>query len=120
MKTNENLMKPEKSHHFTSLKLSYLKHFTDPAITMAPPLAKKKKWLQELNEEPNVPLKYASDTSSYVLCVYCEKSFMGSQKSQLTQHLARELHKTNRELKKKRKAHQATLDEVLGGRPKAP
>lgn len=88
---------------------------------MAPPLAKRNKWMEELNDEINVPLRYASNTSNYVLCIYYEKSFLGGQKSQLTQHLtAEEVHKTNKELKRKRKAHRSTLDEVLGGRPKAP
>ncbi len=87
---------------------------------MAPPLAKRNKWLEELNEEHNVPLKYVSNTSNHVLCVFCEKNFLGSQKSQLVQHLSAEIHKANGKLKLKRKAHQATLGEVLQGKPKAP
>ena len=65
-------------------------------------------------------MKYPSDNSEYVLCVYCEKSFLGGQKSQLTQHLGAELHKTNKELKKKRKAHQTTLEEALAAKKKHP
>ena len=82
--------------------------------------AKRAKWLDQLNDGLDVPLKYLSSNSDYVLCIYCEKSFLGGQKSQLTQHLGSELHKTNKELKKKRKAHQATLEETLGARKKHP
>ena len=87
---------------------------------MPPPLAKRAKWLEQLNDQPYMPLKYTSQTSDYVLCTYCEKSFVGSQKSQLIQHLAADIHKTNKELKKKRKTHQATLEEVSGSKPKSP
>ena len=87
---------------------------------MPPPLAKRAKWLEQLNDEPNVPLKYTSNQSDYILCVYCEKSFLGGQKSQLTQHLGAQAHKSNKELKRKRKLHQATLGEVISGRPKPP
>ena len=82
--------------------------------------AKRAKWLDQLNEEAQVPLKYPSDTSDYVLCIYCEKSFMGVQKSQLTQHLGSALHKANKELKKKRKIHQTTLEEAMGPKKKHP
>ena len=82
--------------------------------------AKKAKWLNELNEEPDMPFKYPTDNSSHVLCLYCEKSFLGTQKSMLTQHLNAEKHKTNKQLKQKRKAHQSTLEETLGPKPKHP
>ena len=82
--------------------------------------AKRAKWLDQLNDEPNMPFKYTSDNSDYILCIYCEKSFLAGQKSQLTQHLGAEVHKTNKELKRKRKAHQTTLEETLAAQKKHP
>ncbi len=49
-----------------------------------------------------------------------KKSFLGGQKFQLTQHLGTEVHKTNTELKRKRKAHQIMLEEALGAKKKHP
>jgi len=83
-------------------------------VTM-PDLVKRAKWLKELNEQPDVPFKFPSPRSDDCFCVYCEKAFVGAQKSQLVQHMKGERHKANQELKKKRTASQATLEQIVAG-----
>lgn len=65
-----------------------------------PNLTKRAKWLWELNCQPDAPLKFLSPASETCFCTYCEKSFIGGQKSQLLQHLGSEKHKANKELEK--------------------
>ena len=78
-----------------------------------PNLNLKQKWLRELNDRPDVPFKFPSGKSDTVFCVYCEKTFSGSKKSDLTQHRDGAKHAENKKLKQKRCALQATLENVV-------
>ncbi len=68
----------------------------------------KLKWLCELNDREDYPLKYMEKDT--VSCKICESSFSGGQKSQLTQHKESAKHKTNIQKKTRRTQVQAHLD----------
>lgn len=67
------------------------------------------KWLQELNEKYEVPLKLTCGTE---ICCTREASFSATQKAILQQHLGRGKHKKNMELKRKRLFSQAELEDL--------
>jgi hypothetical protein len=75
----------------------------------------KDKYLREFNEKKDFPFTFPSARNSDCFCKYCEKSFNGSQKGLFKQHLKGEKHKKNTELKKKRTATQALLEDVVEG-----
>ncbi len=75
------------------------------------------KWLKSFNDREDYPFK-AMDNSSLVFCKVCEKSFAGTKKSTIQQHVATERHQKNSQLKSKRSQTQAQLEEVLKATPK--
>lgn len=79
-----------------------------------PNLQKREKWMEELNDRPGIPFKFPSVNTDFCYCLFCEKTFVATQKSQVAQHKVGEKHKKNSEVKKKRTASQANLNEMLG------
>ena len=73
------------------------------------------KWLEVFNKETEV-FKFIS--KNQVFCLICEKSFISTQKSQLTQHTESSKHVRNCALKRKRKSTQANLEECFSTQKK--
>lgn len=72
------------------------------------------KGLKEFNERSDYPFKIMDSKSVY--CKVCEKLFLASQKCQVVQHVAREKHIKNSQLK--RSKHQAQLEDMIQQQPK--
>ncbi len=48
-------------------------------LKMPVPQAKRAKWMQKLNENADVPFKFPSPTTEYIMCTFCEKMFLVTQ-----------------------------------------
>lgn len=78
------------------------------------PNATRAKWLSQVNEKQDYPLKIVDMKSVY--CKVCEKSFLASQKLQIIQHTSSDKHSKNNQLK--RSKTQAQLEDMVQSQPK--
>lgn len=82
-------------------------------MKMATPL--QLKWLREFNSNDEIFKVVAKDTLFFK---ECEKSLTAAQKCQVRQHIKGDRHKANLNLKKKRTASQANLEDFIRGSKK--
>ena len=68
-------------------------------------------YLKSFNDKEDYPFKVLD--RDQIFCKVCERSFVGSQKSQFQQHMKTERHQTNCKLKTKRTQSQAQLEDFV-------